>query len=183
MTSCTRQIEALQRTITTTEQTNTELKGDVDVLKVQLQSANEEKSALLERLLSTEEHHKKTQHKAMDTNRKLEQALSALQELGQENQNMQVNHMLKGSRQWADDKQCVACKKCDKQFSFTVRKHHCRQCGNIFCGECSGYQAVLVGHKKPVRVCESCSIEVSSLRGSNVRRLSDTSSISSISTR
>ena len=36
MTSCTRQIEALQRTITTTEQTNAELKGDVDVLKVQL---------------------------------------------------------------------------------------------------------------------------------------------------
>lgn len=178
-----REISNLQQKTRYAEQKTSELKGDVDVLQVQLRSANEEKSALLERLLTTEEDHKKTKQKVVDSNRKLEQALGALQELGQENQNMQVNQALKSNRQWLKDDACEACKKCDKGFSFTVRKHHCRQCGNIFCSECSAFQAVVASHKKPVRVCESCSVELSSLRGSNVRRLSNSSDVSSISTR
>lgn len=160
-----------------------DLEGDVNILNVQLQSCNEEKSVLLERVLSAEEEHKKTKQKLVESNRKLDQSLSALQELGQENQNIQVQHMQKSNRQWTKDSECDSCKKCDKYFSFTVRKHHCRQCGLIYCSDCSCFSAVLAGHKKPVRVCEACSLELGSLRGSNVRRLSNASIESSVSTR
>ena len=41
-------------------------------------------------------------------------------------------------------------------FSITNRKHHCRNCGQIFCADCSGKQATMPNYKKPQRVCEPC---------------------------
>lgn len=38
---------------------------------------------------------------------------------------------------WMPDKRFDRCFKCNIQFSFLIRKHHCRACGRIFCGECS----------------------------------------------
>jgi len=179
----TREIAEYERKLKQMEHEKDEMKGDVSVLEVQLQSSNEEKSVLLERVLATEEQHKKTKQKLYDGNRKFDQALSALQELGQENQNIQVQHVLKSSRQWMQDTECESCKKCDKGFTFTIRKHHCRYCGYIFCSTCSGFSAVIASSKKPCRVCEDCSVELTSLRGSNVRRLSNSSDVSSVSTR
>ena len=42
------------------------------------------------RVLQSEENHKKTKERFSETNRRLDQALAALQELGQENQSLQV---------------------------------------------------------------------------------------------
>ena len=36
------------------------------------------------------------------------------------------------------------------------RRHHCRLCGRVICGECSKYRMVLEQTNKPVRVCCSC---------------------------
>ena len=41
-------------------------------------------------------------------------------------------------------------------FSITNRKHHCRNCGQIFCADCSNKQATMPNYKKPQRVCEPC---------------------------
>ena len=38
---------------------------------------------------------------------------------------------------WMPDKRFDRCFKCNVQFSFLIRKHHCRACGRIFCSECS----------------------------------------------
>ena len=38
---------------------------------------------------------------------------------------------------WMPDKRFDRCFKCNIQFSFLIRKHHCRSCGRIFCSECS----------------------------------------------
>jgi len=178
-----RQIDEFKMKIEAVNNENTELKGDITVLEAQIQNSSEEKRALLERVLSSEDQHKKTKQKLSETNRKLDQALSGLQELGQENQNLQVQHTIKSTRQWETDKEVNVCKKCDKQFTLTVRKHHCRSCGCIFCKECSAYSAVMASSKKPVRVCETCSVELSGLRGTSVRRLSNSSMISSSSVR
>ncbi|KAK2568300.1 RUN and FYVE domain-containing protein 2 [Acropora cervicornis] len=35
-------------------------------------------------------------------------------------------------------------------------KHHCRNCGGIFCHSCSDYTMPLPSSAKPVRVCDSC---------------------------
>ena len=38
---------------------------------------------------------------------------------------------------WVDDNMVSHCHNCKIEFSFWVRKHHCRNCGNIFCYACS----------------------------------------------
>ena len=38
---------------------------------------------------------------------------------------------------WKKDKYVTNCTKCRKEFGFWRRKHHCRCCGYIFCGDCS----------------------------------------------
>ncbi|CAG4945418.1 unnamed protein product [Colias eurytheme] len=61
---------------------------------------------------------------------------------------------------WTSDKDATACAACAKEFNIARRKHHCRRCGNIFCGACSEKTVALAGNTKPVRVCDSCFTEV-----------------------
>ncbi len=41
--------------------------------------------------------------------------------------------------QWVPDNNVVHCTECSTDFSLLVRKHHCRNCGKIFCNLCSNY--------------------------------------------
>lgn len=47
---------------------------------------------------------------------------------------------------------------CQAGFTVVRRRHHCRNCGKVFCGRCSSNNVPLprYGHTKPVRVCNRC---------------------------
>uniref|UniRef100_A0A8C7Y332 RUN and FYVE domain containing 2 n=2 Tax=Oryzias sinensis TaxID=183150 RepID=A0A8C7Y332_9TELE len=57
---------------------------------------------------------------------------------------------------WLKDKDATHCKMCEKEFSISRRKHHCRNCGEIFCNSCSDNELPLPASPKPVRVCDTC---------------------------
>eukprot|EP00795_Rhopilema_esculentum_P012601 gene12601-3305_t len=57
---------------------------------------------------------------------------------------------------WKDDKSVVNCQQCEQPFSVARRKHHCRNCGGIFCNSCSDNTMPLPSSAKPVRVCDTC---------------------------
>eukprot|EP01028_Stygiella_incarcerata_P013528 TRINITY_DN82738_c0_g1_i1.p1 TRINITY_DN82738_c0_g1~~TRINITY_DN82738_c0_g1_i1.p1 ORF type:complete len:244 (+),score=47.09 TRINITY_DN82738_c0_g1_i1:57-788(+) len=59
---------------------------------------------------------------------------------------------------WEPDRTSTSCRQCDKTFSISTRRHHCRACGRLFCKRCTSTRLVLerYGFKKPVRVCSSC---------------------------
>ncbi|CAL4058732.1 unnamed protein product, partial [Meganyctiphanes norvegica] len=56
---------------------------------------------------------------------------------------------------WADGE---CCHRCRSQFTMIRRKHHCRACGQVFCGDCSSKSSTIpkFGIERDVRVCESC---------------------------
>lgn len=43
----------------------------------------------------------------------------------------------KGREAWVADGDVTHCFGCQTQFGLTVRKHHCRECGKIFCHSCT----------------------------------------------
>lgn len=59
---------------------------------------------------------------------------------------------------WQPDEAATKCANCTKAFSFVVRKHHCRNCGVIFCDNCTSHRLRLPdkGYKDAVRICKPC---------------------------
>uniref|UniRef100_A0A668AAP6 RUN and FYVE domain containing 1 n=1 Tax=Myripristis murdjan TaxID=586833 RepID=A0A668AAP6_9TELE len=92
-----------------------------------------------------------------------EQQEQALQEMGlhlsQSKLKMEdfkeVNKALKGHA-WLKDDEATHCKQCQKEFSISRRKHHCRNCGDIYCNSCSSNELALPSYPRPVRVCDVC---------------------------
>ncbi|XP_024239111.1 RUN and FYVE domain-containing protein 1 isoform X2 [Oncorhynchus tshawytscha] len=67
----------------------------------------------------------------------------------------EVNKALKGQA-WLKDDEATQCKHCQKEFSIARRKHHCRNCGDIYCNSCSSNELALPSYPRPVRVCDIC---------------------------
>lgn len=58
---------------------------------------------------------------------------------------------------WTHNTATNKCMLCQKEFSMTRRRHHCRSCGKLVCDPCSN-QRKLISHvsPNPVRVCKGC---------------------------
>ncbi|XP_050099960.1 lateral signaling target protein 2 homolog [Anopheles aquasalis] len=59
---------------------------------------------------------------------------------------------------WIPDCDAPRCMACASAFTPFRRRHHCRNCGGVFCGVCSNLSAPLpkYGLTKAVRVCRDC---------------------------
>ena len=70
-----------------------------------------------------------------------------------------INENLDLRKRWMPDSQQDKCSMCLESFGLLKRKHHCRSCGTIVCGQCSQHYLVLpqIG-PKAVRVCSKCYI-------------------------
>ena len=58
---------------------------------------------------------------------------------------------------WVPDESSARCQECEVKFTFIIRKHHCRACGRLLCGDCTRYQEPLeyLGWRLS-RVCIVC---------------------------
>lgn len=57
---------------------------------------------------------------------------------------------------WEEDSLAPECRICTDPFSPLNRKHHCRLCGRIICGEPSCSMFVDLGSLRDVRICSDC---------------------------
>jgi len=57
---------------------------------------------------------------------------------------------------WVPDSEVSHCHLCKVDFTMFNRKHHCRNCGQIFCGNCSSKQHWVDARKEVCRVCDTC---------------------------
>lgn len=68
-----------------------------------------------------------------------------------------ISSLDKGSEKsvvlWQDDSSASECAECHSSFNFIRRRHHCRLCGNLFCGKC----IVECGTVRLIKSCLKCS--------------------------
>ncbi|XP_064606057.1 RUN and FYVE domain-containing protein 2-like isoform X2 [Liolophura sinensis] len=103
-----------------------------------------------------QERHQLLQQTCDDHERTLAELGSHLSESKLKMEDLRESHLQQKEAQWASDKEATHCKQCSKPFSVARRKHHCRNCGDIYCSECSDNKMPHPSSSKPVRVCDSC---------------------------
>lgn len=59
-------------------------------------------------------------------------------------------------RWWLVDREATHCLNCNSQFTWWLRKHHCRLCGRIFCYYCSNNFVSTRSGRKKERCCREC---------------------------
>ncbi|XP_024536994.1 uncharacterized protein LOC9648677 isoform X2 [Selaginella moellendorffii] len=62
--------------------------------------------------------------------------------------------------EWLPDSSATSCMQCSTSFkALSCGRHHCRFCGQIFCGRCSSARSLLPSKfrvREPQRVCDTC---------------------------
>uniref|UniRef100_A0A6A7G0K5 Early endosome antigen 1-like n=1 Tax=Hirondellea gigas TaxID=1518452 RepID=A0A6A7G0K5_9CRUS len=153
-------VEETELQLATLQAQLAELQGDKLELEVRLECVEKEQRSLVERCVGAEGEVEILNQTITQMRRKLDDSTAALHELGLQNQSLQLETNKLSGRKWAEDEDVKQCHSCHKAFSMTIRRHHCRNCCQIFCGECSAKQAPLDANKKPVRVCDTCHNEI-----------------------
>ena len=77
---------------------------------------------------------------------------------------------------WVPDEAITNCTGCDVLFDWWTRKHHCRYCGKIFCGDCSATFMLLpvsFGVREPQRVCQPCAESLAPMQEQLVSTISN----------
>merc|ERR1711964_851218 len=74
--------------------------------------------------------------------------------LKKETKNLERDSELRcdSKREWVKDAERSNCAQCNAQFTFYRWRHHCRDCGDIFCDPCCPKPALLSSK----RTCKSC---------------------------
>lgn len=64
-----------------------------------------------------------------------------------------TNYFPKRNEKWVDSNIIHRCQYCDINFGFFTRKHHCRSCGGVFCGNCCNKFVIVPSEiiKKPIQ--------------------------------
>jgi len=80
---------------------------------------------------------------------------------------------------WEKDENAPLCNDCKTRFSLFNRRHHCRNCGKVFCSRCSDFQFRLQKGAMPERVCKNC---YKNLRKARLKSTEDGNSNTNINT-
>ncbi|KFQ98056.1 FYVE and coiled-coil domain-containing protein 1 [Opisthocomus hoazin] len=76
--------------------------------------------------------------------------------LWQKSDALEFQQKLSAEQRWQGDTEVSHCLDCQREFSWMVRRHHCRMCGRIFCYYCcNNYMVTKPGGKKE-RCCRAC---------------------------
>eukprot|EP00731_Ephydatia_muelleri_P012818 Em0007g128a len=130
------------------EKTATRDKERVELLRFQTELDATKKQLLAEKKESSRLARENEEIRKMFA--KLLEQKASLWQLADQLENEHSNH------EWVDSDSVVTCMACREEFLLLNRKHHCRSCGKVFCGNCCSGKAMLASSKEPVRVCNAC---------------------------
>ncbi|RZC66740.1 hypothetical protein C5167_010444 [Papaver somniferum] len=139
---------------------------DVDARRIRLQSNSYTTNTLLDTVTAATIQFKEMGGKdsfrsnSSDSGKLAEQANEKKKGLGD-----WMNMIKPGNEEkdhWVPDEAVTKCTACGTDFNAFVRKHHCRNCGDIFCDKCTHGRIALTSEEnaQQVRVCDRCMAEV-----------------------
>ncbi|XP_004453219.2 FYVE and coiled-coil domain-containing protein 1 isoform X2 [Dasypus novemcinctus] len=76
--------------------------------------------------------------------------------LWQKSDALEFQQKLSAEERWLGDAEASHCLDCRREFSWMVRRHHCRICGRIFCYYCCSNYALNKHSGKKERCCRAC---------------------------
>lgn len=76
--------------------------------------------------------------------------------LWQKSDALEFQQKLSAEERWPGDTEANHCLDCKREFSWMVRRHHCRICGRVFCYYCCNNYAVSKHSGKKERCCRAC---------------------------
>nr|XP_037279461.1 FYVE and coiled-coil domain-containing protein 1-like isoform X2 [Rhipicephalus microplus] len=79
--------------------------------------------------------------------------------LWKQNDSLQFLQKLQATDKWMDNNETDCCLQCSAVFTFTLRKHHCRLCGRIYCNNCCCNWLMTTASSRPARVCNACAFQ------------------------
>ncbi|XP_055514144.1 FYVE and coiled-coil domain-containing protein 1 isoform X1 [Leucoraja erinacea] len=89
--------------------------------------------------------------------------------LWQKSDALEFEQKLRTEARWIGDREVNYCLDCHSQFTWLLRRHHCRLCGRIFCYYCSNNFVMTKHCGKRERCCRACYSEHSAV----VQRFND----------
>ncbi|XP_061197499.1 FYVE and coiled-coil domain-containing protein 1-like isoform X2 [Saccostrea echinata] len=124
---------------------------------VQLRKKEEEKN---DKLKSIEESKDKEISQLKSDMKQLKKKIVQLTKekdtLWQQTDRLTYEQKMQSSAKWMDEKTVTKCLGCKQEFTFMVRKHHCRLCGGVFCHNCSNNYVDSTYSSKKSRACNLC---------------------------
>lgn len=85
------------------------------------------------------------------------------------------NRLLGGKKDqlgWMNDSESDSCLLCCTTFSLRIRRHHCRVCYRLVCGNCSPHTVQLSAGEGPVhRACNECFARLNATSSSTIRQV------------
>lgn len=76
--------------------------------------------------------------------------------LWQKSDALEFQQKLNAEERWLGDTEVNHCHDCKREFSWMVRRHHCRVCGRIFCYYCCNNYVLIKPNGKKERCCRAC---------------------------
>ncbi|XP_045153556.1 FYVE and coiled-coil domain-containing protein 1 isoform X2 [Echinops telfairi] len=76
--------------------------------------------------------------------------------LWQKSDALEFQQKLSAEERWLGDTEASHCLDCKREFSWMVRRHHCRVCGRIFCYYCCNNYVLCKHSGKKERCCRAC---------------------------
>uniref|UniRef100_A0A3P8XCK0 FYVE and coiled-coil domain-containing protein 1 n=1 Tax=Esox lucius TaxID=8010 RepID=A0A3P8XCK0_ESOLU len=76
--------------------------------------------------------------------------------LWQKSDALEFEQKLRAEERWLQDRETTHCLGCQGQFTWWLRRHHCRLCGRIFCYYCSNHFVKTKHSGKKERCCREC---------------------------
>lgn len=86
--------------------------------------------------------------------------------LWQKSDALEFQQKLSAEERWLGDSEATHCSDCKREFSWMVRRHHCRVCGRIFCYYCCNNYVVTKHGGRKERCCRACFQKLSEGPGS-----------------